>query len=735
MSINASIGPVSAIATLAPLQLWGGLECTVARIGDQFRNQIRETGHHDRPGDLDLIAALGLRTLRYPVLLESIAPRHPDKHDWTWHDARLQRLRELGIAPIAGLVHHGSGPVYTGLLDPAFPGIVAAHAGRVASRYPWISRYTPVNEPLTTARFCGLYGHWHPHGRSMAVFLRTFINQCRAVVLAMQAIRRVNPAAELVQTEDLGKVFATAPLQYQADYENERRWLSFDLLCGRIDRQHPWHERFLQAGIGESELAFFTDSPCPPDIVGINHYLTSERFLDHRLAMYPGFAQNTTAARTYVDVEAVRVDLPAAQIGPAARLRETWERYGLPIAVTEAHHGCSRDEQLRWLMQVWRAAQQLRAEGADIRAVTVWSLLGAVDWNSLLQHNNRFYEPGVFDVRSDPPRPTALAAATASLATTGDFDHPVLDRAGWWRRDERFYRPAVRGGRLRAVGAPRRLLITGASGTLGQALSRICQLRGLDHHLLARRDMDIADSASVQAALSACRPWAVINAAGYVRLADAEREAERCFRENTHGAAVLADACARLGIAYVAFSSDLVFSGALGRPYAESDAPDPQGVYGRSKAQAEPRILAAHPQALVIRTSAFFGPWDVYNFAHATLSSLARGRRTQALGAGAVSPTYVPDLAHATLDLLIDGASGIWHLANRGHVSWHGFARLLAEAAGLDADAVAVADTGAAPAITALTSERGLVMPTLAHGIDRYLHDSHDNWRMAAGQD
>jgi dTDP-4-dehydrorhamnose reductase len=735
MSIySSSPTPPSGHAALAPLALWGGLECTVARIRDQFRNQIKETGHHDRPGDLDLVAALGLRTLRYPVLLETVSPERADRQDWAWHDERLKRLQALGIAPIAGLVHHGSGPAYTSLTDPAFPGIVAAHAGRVASRYPWITHYTPVNEPLTTARFCGLYGHWYPHGRDMTVFLRTLVNQCRAVVLAMQAIRRINPAAQLVQTDDLGKAFSTPLMQYQADYENERRWLSFDLICGRVDRQHPWHQTFLMAGIGERELAFFVDSPCPPDIIGINHYLTSERFLDHRLAMYPGFQQNTSGPHTYVDVEAVRIDLPAAQIGPEARLREAWERYHLPIAVTEAHHGCSRDEQLRWLMEVWNAAQRLRLNGADIRAVTVWSLLGAVDWNSLLQHENGFYEPGVFDVRFNPPRPTVLAAATASLAATGEFDHPVLDRVGWWKRGERFYRPPSRNARLRVVGSPRRLLITGASGTLGQAFSRICHLRGLDHHLLSRRDMDIADSASIETALQAYRPWAVINAAGYVRVADAEREAQRCFRENTEGAFLLAQACARLGIPYVSFSSDLVFSGALGRPYAESDAVDPQGIYGHSKAQAEPRILAVHPQALVIRSSAFFGPWDVYNFAHATLSGLARGRRTQAPAAVAVSPTYVPDLVHAALDLMIDGASGIWHLANRGHVSWHGFAVMLAEAAGLDADAVAVADAGAPAAMTVLTSERGLLMPTLEHGIDRFLHDSQDNWRMAVGK-
>ncbi len=718
-----------------PLALWGGLECTVVRLGDAFRDQSVETGHQRRPEDLDAIAALGIRTLRYPVLLETIAPKHPEQQDWRWHDDRLARLRRLGIAPIAGLVHHGSGPRYTHLLDAAFPEIVAAHAGRVAARYPWITQYTPINEPLTTARFSGLYGHWHPHGTSVAVFLRALVNQCRAVVLSMQAIRAVRPDAQLVQTDDLGKTFSTPGLQAQADYENERRWLSFDLLCGRVDTSHAWYPAFIKAGISAAELAFFVEADSKPDILGINHYLTSERFLDHRLAMYPGHFQDGAHRPDYVDLEAVRIDLPAREIGPEARLREVWQRYGLPMAVTEAHHGCTRDEQLRWLMEVWQSARRLQGEGVDLRAVTIWSLLGAVDWNTLLRENNGFYEPGAFDVRSEPPRPTVLAEASRSLALTGDFSHPVLDRAGWWKREERFYpvghaRPR---GKLRVVGSPRRLLITGASGTLGQAFSRLCRLRGLDHDLLTRRELDIADPVSVAAALEAYRPWAVINAAGYVRVSEAEGESARCFRENAEGAALLAEAVGRLGLPYLTFSSDLVFDGRLGRAYVESDALSPAGIYGQSKAAAEARIVAAHPGALVVRSSAFFGPWDRYNFAYATLRDLASGRRVQAPAHLAVSPTYVPDLVHAALDLLIDGAGGLWHLANLGTVSWHGFARQLAEAAGLDADAVQASPQGT-PLATALVSERGLIMPSLTHGIERYMHDSREGWRVAVGQ-
>src|SRR5215207_10141452 len=84
-------------------EVWGGLECTVARVGDSFRDQCAETGHLDRPDDLDAIAGLGLRTVRYPVLWETISPDAPNECDWEWHDKRLHRLRELGIGIIATL--------------------------------------------------------------------------------------------------------------------------------------------------------------------------------------------------------------------------------------------------------------------------------------------------------------------------------------------------------------------------------------------------------------------------------------------------------------------------------------------------------------------------------------------------------------------------------------------------------------------------------------------------------
>src|SRR3954469_11407652 len=118
------------------LQLWGGVECTVNRVGDRFFNQLERNGHWDRAQDLERFAQLGLHTLRFPVLWETLAPDSPDEIDWTWPDGRLQRARDLGIKPIAGLLHHGSGPAYTNLLDPGFPEKFARYAGKVARRYP-----------------------------------------------------------------------------------------------------------------------------------------------------------------------------------------------------------------------------------------------------------------------------------------------------------------------------------------------------------------------------------------------------------------------------------------------------------------------------------------------------------------------------------------------------------------------------------------------------------------------
>jgi dTDP-4-dehydrorhamnose reductase len=479
----------------------------------------------------------------------------------------------------------------------------------------------------------------------------------------------------------------------------------------------------LDSGVSQELLDGLAGGPGMPDLLGINHYLTSERFLDHRIGRYPDVEPGSNGKQTYVDLEAVRIDSLKNEVGPARRLREAWERYGIPIAVSEVHHGCSRDEQVRWLVDVWRSVEQERRRGADIRAVTLWSMFGAVDWRSLLTRREGHYDVGAFDTRSETPRPTLIAKTAAKLGRGEKVDHPILDLPGWWKRPGRTYarrRFDMLPSRARRA---RPLLITGGTGTLGQAFARIAAHRGLAHVLTTRAELDITDEASIAAALERHKPWAVINTAGFVRTWEAEEKADECFRINATGAELLGRACKLHGVPLVTFSSDLVFDGSLGRPYVEPDEPAPRCLYGRSKADAEARLLELGADALIVRTSAFFGPWDRHNFLFNTIERLKRGEEVLASEKTIVSPTYVPDLVHASLDLLLDGETGIWHLSNQGAVSWHELAREAATMARLDPRCVRPLEDEEA-ADTSLSSNRGLLLRPLEQAMAQFVSET-----------
>jgi dTDP-4-dehydrorhamnose reductase len=681
------MAPTATILTLPPrlpalevpaLELWGGVECSIARIRGRVVDQLRLTGHHDRPGDSAAIAALGVKAVRYPVLWEMVMAAGVDgAPDWAWTDARLAALRDHGVRPVATLLHHGHGPADTSLADPGFIARFADYAGRVAARYPWLGAYTPINEPLTTARFCGLYGFWHPHAADHRSFLRLLITQILAIRAAMAAIRAVNPAARLVQSEDLGRAHSTPRLAYQAAFENERRWLTLDLLCGRVVPGHPLWRYLVKGGI-QAELEDLAARPCPPDLYAVDHYLSSERFLDERLERYPGWSHGGNERERYADVEAVRVVAEGVH-GYERLLREAWERYRIPVAAGEVHYGGSREEQMRWLNETWDSARRLRQDGVDIRAVTVWALFGSVDWNSLMMRSTGHYEPGPYDIRAGTPRPTGLARLMRGLAA-GTAAHPVLDAPGWWHRADRFQWPPVRccpytaSARPWSRSAARPLAILPGAAGLADALARRCVARGLPYIRL--------DRGGIEAGLARHRPWAVIDPGG--------------------GPGGEGRVCAAAGVPLLVFTT----------------APAP-GAGPRSEAAglhpAEALLLAAWPGTLLVRSGPVFGSSDAEDFAARWRRDLGRGRVLR-VPAGLVSPAYAPDLADAALDLLIDGETGLWHLACRGAVTWIDFARALARHWG--GRAVPVRGEAASHA---LTSDRAPPLPAFDTALEAYV--------------
>jgi dTDP-4-dehydrorhamnose reductase len=698
-------------------ELWGGMECTINRVGNIYRDQLFETGHYSRGDDIDLISGLNIKGFRYPVLWEHYQPTLNTRIDWKLASTELSRLKELNVNPIVGLLHHGSGPAYTDLLDNRFAEKFSKYAESVAKQFPWVEYYTPVNEPLTTARFSGLYGLWYPHHRDPLSFIRMLMNQLKGVVLAMRAIRQINPNAKLVQTEDLSKTHSTSAIKYQADFENQRRWLSYDLLCGKVGTDHPLWNYLTSIGVPIRDLEFFLDNPCDPDVLGLNYYVTSERFLDERCDLYPNLVPGSNEIHQYVDTEAYRT---GNACGLNVLLEEAWQRYTLPIAVTEAHLACSREEQMRWFKEIWESSQKAKSNGVPVIAVTAWALFGAYDWSSLLTEKAGHYESGAFI--ADPfVRPTALSKMISAIGETGEYDHPLLVNGGWWH-----------GKAMRSIDIltkPQRpLLIIGKNGALATGFSKMCTERGIFHICLSRNEIDLTNLPNVLKVIDEHRPWGIVNTSGYPSVDDAEDRPAEFYSLTARGPELVAKVCQTKGIPFMTFSSDQVFDGEKRAPYYEDDEVSPLNHYGWTQALAEKLTFAAYPCTLIVRSSVFFGPWDDFNFAHQVQTALKDNTELEVANDVVISPTYIPHLVQAALDLFIDEETGIWHLCNDGgNLSWSEFAHEISRGAGYQHQGLLIDKPkddmnwkARRPSYSVLQSGKGAQLPTLDAAIRDY---------------
>lgn len=230
------------------------------------------------------------------------------------------------------------------------------------------------------------------------------------------------------------------------------------------------------------------------------------------------------------------------------------------------------------------------------------------------------------------------------------------------------------------------IFVAGKTGQVARALEKEATARGIDLKTHGRPDFDIADASAVAASVKASNPTAVVNAAAYTAVDQAESEEAQANLINAAGAAALAKAAHSLGIPFIHISTDYVFDGTKSTPYLETDPVGPTGAYGRSKLAGEDAVLDANPQAIILRTAWVYSPWGK-NFLK-TMLSLA-GRDTLSVVADQQgNPTYAPDIARAILDILREvghkepspAQAGIYHLAGTGDTNWHEFATAIFDA-------------------------------------------------------
>ncbi len=274
-----------------------------------------------------------------------------------------------------------------------------------------------------------------------------------------------------------------------------------------------------------------------------------------------------------------------------------------------------------------------------------------------------------------------------------------------------------------------KVMIVGATGLLGKALMR--EWSGDEILGLGSRDLDIRDVAQVQKTVKKIDPEWIVLSAAYTDVDGCESKPELALSVNRDGVVNVAEAARDVGSKLLFLSSDYVFDGRKTSPYDMDDARNPQSIYGRSKAEAEVKLLATLPSCCIARTSWLFGTGG--KCFPDTILKLAASRPTlDVVDDQRGCPTYAVDLARAIIALCRKGASGIVHVTNAGECSWFEFAQEIVKSAGLATEVRPVSSQQMArpaprPAYSVLsaTSLRryGIEMPGWKDALGRYLKE------------
>ena len=238
------------------------------------------------------------------------------------------------------------------------------------------------------------------------------------------------------------------------------------------------------------------------------------------------------------------------------------------------------------------------------------------------------------------------------------------------------------------------IFITGASGQLGNALTKAAMARDMAFIAVSRPGFDFEKPETIDSCFHAAHPAMVVNAAAYTAVDAAEQNQAAAEAGNHTGPLRLAELCAAANIPFIHVSTDYVFDGAKGAPYTEEDATAPTGVYGASKRRGEVAIMETEAQAIILRTAWVYAAHGK-NFARTMLNAARKTSTLRVVADQCGTPTAAGDLAAVIVDIVgmiqrtgwQSGYRGIYHATNAGSTTWYGFASKIFELAaplGLD---------------------------------------------------
>ncbi len=329
-------------------------------------DEMEKTGHYKLwKDDFQLVKESGIQYLRYgpPYYSTNVAP---GVYNWSFTDDVFNELKQLNIIPIVDLCHFGVPDWVGNFQNPEWPYHFAEYAEAFAKRFPYLILYTPINEIFIAAMFSAQYGWWNECKTDDRAFVTALKNLCKANMLAMQAILKVQPEACFIQSESSEYFHAENPsVRPLCDFLNQKRFLSLDLTFGHPVDVNVY--KFLMAnGMTDQEYNWFGEHSIKSRgrcIMGNDYYITNEHMVH---------TDGSTSAAGEI-------------FGYYIITHQYFRRYRLPIMHTETN--ITEPFSVHWLKKQWANVYRLKQDGVPIVGFTWYSLIDQVDWDSALRND------------------------------------------------------------------------------------------------------------------------------------------------------------------------------------------------------------------------------------------------------------------------------------------------------------------------------------------------------------